>query len=500
MSESKLFLFAIGGTGARVLRSLTMLLAAGVRIPGCDRLVPVLIDPDTQNGDMNRTVELLKRYGRIHASLYADGQKPKTGFFSQPLSTLAELNTTGAGQLTDSFVYDFGGINKSFKDYVGYNELSVEGQGLTDLLFTSDSLAANLDVGFRGSPNVGSVVLNALVQSKEMKYLAASLTADDRVFFVSSIFGGTGAAGFPLLVKNLRDAAPEAKLPQPNVRTALKAGALVMLPYFRLDQPSAAEQAAGTAPDFINSDTFLTKTKTALSYYADNLRGLDALYYLGDVAGPPLPNHPGRAAQRNRAHVLELFGALAAVHFAGQPAARLDGQRPGYHEFGLRGASPTAEFDFSQFPQQLRDEVAQPLIRLHYFARYYLKHTPTDTSATYFRAGDLAGKLDNAGVLRDLKAFFAEYNEWLTELDQNQRRFAALRPLETSFNKMVADKTIATSIFNGGLTPDRFASLLSEAVGKAQLTNPTDAQALRWVVDAFEKATATAVQDKLQYS
>jgi hypothetical protein len=42
---AKLFIFAVGGTGARVLRSLTMLLASGVRIPNCEQVVPVLDRP-----------------------------------------------------------------------------------------------------------------------------------------------------------------------------------------------------------------------------------------------------------------------------------------------------------------------------------------------------------------------------------------------------------------------------------------------------------------------
>mgnify|MGYP002652324910 CR=1 FL=1 len=214
-------------SSSRSALSRRMLLASGVRIPNCELVVPVLIDPDTQNGDVTRTVALLKRYARIHEALYGDGQKEKTGFFSQPMNTLAHLNTGGSEELRDSFVYDFGGISQPFRDYLRYNDLSVESQGLVDLLFTPDSLAANLDVGFRGSPNVGSVVLNSVVQSKEMRYLAQSLHEGDRAFFISSIFGGTGAAGFPLLVKNLRDA--NSPLAHPEVRRRLKAGALVML-------------------------------------------------------------------------------------------------------------------------------------------------------------------------------------------------------------------------------------------------------------------------------
>ena len=65
----KLFIFAVGGTGARVLRSLTMLLASGVELPNCDRVVPIIIDPDAHNGDMNRTVALLQSYQQVHRRL-----------------------------------------------------------------------------------------------------------------------------------------------------------------------------------------------------------------------------------------------------------------------------------------------------------------------------------------------------------------------------------------------------------------------------------------------
>ncbi len=495
---ARLFIFAVGGTGARVLRSLTMLLAAGVKLPNCDLVVPVLVDPDTQNGDVTRTVELLKRYARLHQALHQDGQRPVgEGFFGQPLATLAQLNTAGAEGLRDSFVYDFGGISQSFKEFVKYNETSVETQGLLDLLFTPDSLGASLDVGFRGSPNVGSVVLNSLVQAKEMRFLAQTLNPDDRVFFISSIFGGTGAAGFPLLVKNLRD--PDSGLPQPQVRASVPAGALVVLPYFKLQQPSAEEKAAGQ--DFIDSNAFITKTKTALSYYADHLQGLEALYYLGDQAGQPLPNHPGRAEQRNQAHLLEMLGALAIPHFLAQPASQLDRTAPAYHEFGLQRDEPTT--DFSQLPPALRREVARPLIQLHYFARYFRYHLGDDKNAPFYSAGKVGKHLPaSSGPLADLTDFFTDYESWLRELGVNERRFNGLRVDEADFNKMVADKTIAASAWNPlqkGLTASTIREELNKAVGKTTLDNPDAPRVLRWLVEAFDQATASVVENKLQY-
>ena len=57
---AKLYIFGIGGTGARVLRSLTMMLASGVQL-GQDESVPIFIDPDESNADLSRTVDLMKR-------------------------------------------------------------------------------------------------------------------------------------------------------------------------------------------------------------------------------------------------------------------------------------------------------------------------------------------------------------------------------------------------------------------------------------------------------
>ena len=66
---SKLYIFGIGGTGARVLKSLTMLMAAGVKLADTDAVVPVIIDADQSNGDLTRTVDLLNQYKKLRASL-----------------------------------------------------------------------------------------------------------------------------------------------------------------------------------------------------------------------------------------------------------------------------------------------------------------------------------------------------------------------------------------------------------------------------------------------
>ncbi|WP_240731522.1 hypothetical protein [Hymenobacter radiodurans] len=133
---AKLFLFGIGGTGSRVIRSLTMLLAAGVQLPNCDRVVPIIIDPDAHNGDMNRTVDMLKSYQQIYNRL---GQR-EDGFFHTNISTLSSISADTNGGVKDTFVFDFGGINQSFRQYLSYDQLSIDSKGLVELLFTQDNL------------------------------------------------------------------------------------------------------------------------------------------------------------------------------------------------------------------------------------------------------------------------------------------------------------------------------------------------------------------------
>lgn len=55
---SKIYIFGIGGTGSRVIKSLTMLLASGVQMDS-DAIVPIIIDPDVAAADLTRTVDLI---------------------------------------------------------------------------------------------------------------------------------------------------------------------------------------------------------------------------------------------------------------------------------------------------------------------------------------------------------------------------------------------------------------------------------------------------------
>ena len=122
---SKLFVFAIGGTGSRVLRAVTMLMAAGLKIKA-SRIIPVIIDPDSGNCDLTRTIDCLNDYKFINESLSKDGESK--GFFSSPVENIFSKY---------DFRMDFRGVDgRLFKEYIDYAGLDKNNKAFAELLFS----------------------------------------------------------------------------------------------------------------------------------------------------------------------------------------------------------------------------------------------------------------------------------------------------------------------------------------------------------------------------
>jgi hypothetical protein len=480
---AKLYIFGIGGTGSRVIRSLTMLLAAGVRVPNCDKIVSIIIDPDAQNGDMARTVELLKTYERLRKQLKLapDGHD----FFQTEIQTLASMaaseNQPRDARVKETFVYNFGGMDESYRDFLHYDDMPVESRLLVDLLFTPANLHDKLTVGFKGSPNVGSVVLNQLASSPEMEFFANSFAEGDRVFFISSIFGGTGAAGFPLLLKNLRN--PRTTLPRAELLNKAPMGALSVLPYFNLlaDDGSA-----------IDSNAFITKTKAALAYYQKNLQKLNALYYLGDQSTGQLANHEGGSAQQNNAHFIELVGALSVLDFMRQDTDYLQNNQPLHYEYGLE--ADVRQVDFKALdPAHSRRLIGPDLTRL------WCRHHLTDTEqATYANHLQLRRAWREENFYLDLQRFLQDpqfgFESWLRELSTNERQFTPFAlPATADLNKVVNGQYTETSFFNKGVSRDFVRVKLDKAIPAAVVTSegPTA------FIHAFSEVLSDVVTEKV---
>lgn len=279
---SKLYVFGIGGTGSRVLRSFTMMLASGVKL-GVKEVVPIVIDPDVSNADLTRSVSLMNNYRAIRSSLsFIDSDT--TMFFRTVLSQILP-NYTLRIQDTD---------DKTFSQFIDLASMDKPTQAMMRMLFSEKNLSSSMEVGFKGNPNIGSVVLNQIVNSNDFLNFANNFEAGDKIFIISSIFGGTGASGFPLLLKTLRTGN---SFPNNDLINNAEIGAITILPYFKLETNSESE---------IDSSTFISKTKSALAYYENNIsrnQSIDALYYLADDVTNTYENHEGGSPQKNDANL-----------------------------------------------------------------------------------------------------------------------------------------------------------------------------------------------------
>lgn len=432
----RLFVFAIGGTGARVLNSLTMLLASGVPLINTRgdkyELVPLIIDSDTQNGNVNSTDALLRNYCNIQSSLDPIGADRTIGFYNTKITPLTKIGNPNA---SINFLYQFDGQRENpFSEFIDFNNLEPHFQKFIKTLYTPQNLNDNTSVGFKGNPNVGSVFLNSFPNSPEFNIFTQNFNVNtDRVMVIGSIFGGTGAAGMPLIVKTIRQTV--------NVANAT-IGTMVVMPYFHVGIDPNGNQE-------IDSNTFITKTKAALNYYNRNFNEPNAMYYLADsTMGNPVQYSVGAATQHNDAHVMEVFAALGIFHFASiaqsvvNPPANINVARLAPNlcfEFGIENNN--ANLSFSDLGLQNRLLLNKHLTNLFYL--HFLFDTLAQSNSAW---------RPEIGFTRtdytDFDTFRTTMATWLSQLSTNNRAFTPFSLNENRLTHLVRNFAIREGIFN----------------------------------------------------
>ncbi len=399
----KIYVFGIGGTGSRVLRALTMLLASGVEC-AADQVIPIIVDPDAANNDVTRTVEALKRYVSIREKL-SQNTNSKCSFFK-----------TDVQPITRDFKLPLVGIqNMKFGDYIGVKTMSMADRAMMKMLFSDKNLETDMQVGFKGNPNIGSVVLNQFAQSTDFVNFANAFTPIDKIFIVSSIFGGTGASGFPLLLKTLRS---NNTLPNHVLINNAPIGALSVLPYFDVAQDGNSS---------IDSDTFIAKTRAALAYYKDGITGnnsIDTIYYIGDNVKQVYDNHEGGIDQSNNAHFIEFASAMAILDFA----------KDGVHnsmtssvtkEFGIRTDANGNELTFNDLEDDTVSLIRKPLSQFTFFVRYLNEAFNESYTVPVWAKNNRFDKTFRADTYyRNVREFATYFQNWMSEMKNNKVSFA----------------------------------------------------------------------------
>ena len=402
---SKLYVFGIGGTGSRVLKSLVMLLASGVK---CNMdIVPVIIDPDDSAADMTRTVELMKKYMSIRSNLkFAESNQNR--FFKTEIQPVENMK---------DFIFTLENTHDGkFRDFIKMEQLDDSTKALVKMLFSERNLDSDMKVGFKGNPNIGSVVLNQFSDSQEYRDFANGFADDgkDRVFIISSIFGGTGASGFPLLLKTIRN---DKKSQKWKVISECKIGAVTVLPYFGVTQDDNSE---------VDSSTFISKTKSALAYYDSNISGnnsLNALYYIGDSVTASYSNCEGGSGQKNDAHFIELCSALAVLDFANTPEELLDDGTK-HFEYGLKDDNEGRELTFKNLGEKTKKSIMVPLTQFVLMNRYLNNgFEKGGQSQTWAKDNQLDDSFFSGHFFEQVQSFHQDFHLWLKEMARNKRAF-----------------------------------------------------------------------------
>ena len=455
MSKGRLFIFGIGGTGSRVIKALTLLLASGVQAE-TEEIIPIIIDPHLSNEDLRRTVELLSQYQTIYNKLNT-GVKRK-GFFNTPIRRLKDL--VPDAHLANDFAFNLQNVqNEQFREYINLKGMDETNKALMELLFSTKNLDTEMDIGFVGNPNIGSIVLNQFKDSDEFKLFASKFAQGDRIFIISSIFGGTGAAGFPLILKNIR----ESKITGVDNDFLKRApiGAVTVLPYFGVQ----------VGEGLIEKSTFMSKTKAALTYYENNVTGnnsINALYYIGDEMKNDYKNDDGHDGQKNDAHFIELASALSIIDFLKTPLASLANDdkgkavKPIYREFGINEDERT--MIFKDLGKDTQDIIKKPLTQYLYFCRYLRDELQDAINAKQTFTSLKEPKIDNSFTTSYfntsvLAPFNKGFEDWLNEMARNERGFAPfnlstpilselLNGMKTKRNFIGREKRIEYADFN----------------------------------------------------
>lgn len=490
---NRLFVFGIGGTGSRVIKSLAMLMASGCKLgSNIKTVVPILIDPDTANGDLNRTKDILKLYQSIRAKV----DKPDD-FFGQNLKTINELSQDSTDINPEYFQFKLKGAHDSnFKDFIGYNSLDERDKKFLDLLYSSQNLNSDLDVGFKGNPHMGSVVLNQFTESDDFARFSQVFAPGDSIFIINSIFGGTGAAGFPLLLNTLRH--EELDLPNAVQFRNAPIGGMTFLPYFKVENDEESE---------IDSETFEEKAKTALSYYNRTIikeKKINSLYFLGmGGATKVYENHEGKKEQKNKAHFLELAGALSIFDYSrevekykAENGEVLNDTQ--IKEFGV--IRENGAITFNDLHASQADLLRDNLTRFKFFSRFLSKGLSRSLGASaWTKNGFLTTErtmLDkeffNSASYKNYIVEFCEYfDEWIVELGENDPPFSPFKPYVSPGNSLDLINNTEEPISKDGFKElDKQNGFNIDKVGKSKEKEFTQ------LIKLFQRSTKEVLESK----
>lgn len=307
-------LIGVGGTGAKIVESALVSFFAGF---GPEDVSVAFVDQDGGNGNVARSLQLLRSLERFRTLWWNDSRPDHI----HPPAGEASLGSVRARALSAGDpLWSPHPADATLADILHADAVSREDpqlRALMDSLFTPDASEQRmpLTVGYRGRSHIGSAAFLSGLNDEQPFWAAlnelirrARGGTEVRVFLAGSVFGGTGAAGFPTLARRLR------QLAQATDGAKVRLGGALMLPYYGFNRPD--DPGANVA----RQEDLLLQSEEALRYYGELFERegqvFDELYLAGWNPLFQLGYHsPGSRSQANPPLPPELIAATGAVRF-----------------------------------------------------------------------------------------------------------------------------------------------------------------------------------------
>ncbi len=315
-------IIGVGGTGAKVVEAVLHATACGL---GPRSLQVGFVDQDQSNGNVARARQLLATLHEARG-IWRTTARPHTLGDESSLLT-ANIAPLAPGAETwiphqDQTIT----LGRIFER----DRMEDEDKHLFDLMFASGDREQSMPLGegYRGRPHLGAAALASAVE-KDSEFWRALLQSikqaqggdEVRLVLAGSVFGGTGAAGFPTLARLIRR-----RLRQDNINRNVRIGGALMLPYFGFEPP---EEDQGHASNVARTEQLLLQSREALRYYHTLFSQeavFDQLYFVGWEPYFQFRYHKaGSGEQSNPALLPEVIAALGVCRFLTQPQSAADG-------------------------------------------------------------------------------------------------------------------------------------------------------------------------------
>jgi hypothetical protein len=474
-------LIGVGGTGAKIVEAALPLFLAGL---GPDKVSVGFVDQDQANGNVARTRQRLQLYESFKTTWSGDRRPTRMDWAVEDSKGGVAFGRNIVRSLAPGHELwcphpDRGATLQSI---FGRALMPEDQKNLMDLLYEADETEQlmRLGEGYRARPHIGAAAMMSQAAGNgefwgplREKIEVAAGGEEVRIFFVGSVFGGTGAAGFPTIARVIRRIVQESAGRAP-LRGKVHLGGALMLPYFSFKSPENRDD------NVARSEQLLTQSRAALKYYHELFQReavFDEFYLVGWSPRFQLGyNSAGGNAQVNPPLPPELLAALAAARFLDPTARKLPDAPTNTTFISARETATTLRW--SDLPQIADGRAAEAYERLAQLLRF----------CTVWR-NTIRPALKPKRFFND--AWFR--NQEVTKVDfKDQANIESLKALDDLIES-VLDWAVAMGGFatHGGLT--RFALWDASPLAIFDGDNPTSPVQLR----LLDGQAASAAYDNL---